>query len=142
MLRRVPKPLVHIRRVLDALHGLKPLARYLLINGKTALLYSRDTVNWTELLAQAADSAEQAQLVLDSALAAVAAARSTALDATIAAEMPTAAGLCALLDAYGVRAPGEVAARVCWYAKPQPASTAEQPVPVREDLYIVKQPGF
>jgi len=98
-------------------------------------------VNWTELLAQAADSADSAQFVLDSALAAVAAARSTALDATITAQMPTAVGLCALLDAHGVRAPGEVVARVCWYAKPMRADT-EPPVPVRQDLHIVRQPGF
>jgi hypothetical protein len=100
-----------------------------------------NTVNWTELCAQAADSTERAQLVLDSALAAVAAARSTALDAAIAAEMPTASALCALLDAHGVSAPGEVAARVCWYAKPRPATT-EQSVSVQQDLHVARQAGF
>jgi hypothetical protein len=98
-------------------------------------------VNWTELLAQAAGSADRTQLVLDSALAAVAAARNTALDATITAEMPSALGLCALLDAYGVRAPGEVAARVCWYATPRRPAAA-QALPVNPELDIAKQPGF
>jgi hypothetical protein len=92
-------------------------------------------MNWTELFAQAADSADRAQLVLDSALAAVAAARNTALDATIAAEMPSALVLCALLDAYGVRTPGEVAARVCWYANPRRAAT-EPSVAVQQKLHI------
>jgi hypothetical protein len=109
---------------------------------KAAAAHSVETaVRWTELLAQAADSAEHAQIVLDSALAAVAAARNAALDAEIAAELLTASGLCAVLDAYGVRVPGPVAARVCWYSTPKPARTTQR-APVPQDLHATQQPAL
>jgi hypothetical protein len=87
-------------------------------------------MTWTELLAQAADSAERARLVLDSALEAASAASNTALDAEMAASLLTPSGLCAVLDAYGVRVPGPVAARVTWSSTPKQARVAQAaPVP-------------
>jgi hypothetical protein len=97
------------------------------------------TVRWTELLAQAAGSAERAQLVLDSALAAASAVGNAALDAEITAVLPTALELCAVLDAFGVRVPGEVAARVSWYSRPEQGRAMPRPVP--QDLHAGK-PAF
>jgi hypothetical protein len=98
-------------------------------------------VTWTELLAQAAHSAERAQLVLDSALAAASAAGSAALDAEITAVLPTALEMCAVLDAFGVRVPGEVAARVSWYSRPEQDRARRLP-PMPQDLHAAKQPAF
>jgi hypothetical protein len=91
------------------------------------------TVTWTELLAQAAHSAGRAQLVLDSALAAACAAGNAALDAEITALLPTTVELCAVLDAFGVRVPGEVAAHVSWYSRPEQGRARRLP-PVPQDL--------
>ena len=71
-------------------------------------------MTWTDLLRQAKGSDERAQLVLDSAPAALGAASNAALDAEIAAAPPTTSSLCAVLDAYGLSVPGPVAACVCW----------------------------
>jgi hypothetical protein len=99
------------------------------------------TVTWTELLAQAAPSAERAQSVLDSALAAASAAGNAALDAEITALLPTTVELCAVLDAFGMRVPGEVAARVSWYSRPEQGRARRRP-PVQQDLHAAKQPAF
>lgn len=88
-------------------------------------IFKETAMTWTELLVQAADSGERARLVLDSALAAASAASNTALDAEMAASLLTASGLCAVLDAYGVRVPGPVAARVTWYSVPKQAPVAQ-----------------
>jgi hypothetical protein len=99
------------------------------------------TVTWTELLAQAAPSAERAQSVLDSALAAASAAGNAALDAEIAALLPTTVELCAVLDAFGLGVPGEVAAHVSWYSRPEQGYAKRLP-PVPQDLHAAKQPAF
>jgi len=101
----------------------------------------KTTVTWTELLAQAAHSAERAQLVLDSALAAASAAGNAALDAEITAVLPTTLELCAVLDAFAVRVPGEVAARVSWHSRPE-QSRAKRLAPVPQDLHAAKQHAF
>jgi hypothetical protein len=92
------------------------------------------TVTWTELLAQAAHSAERAQLVMESALAASSGANNSALEAELTAVLPTTSELCAVLDAFGVRVPGEVAARVSWYPTPERGRARRLP-PVPQDLH-------
>jgi hypothetical protein len=109
-------------------------------NGERTHSAESDVI-WTELLAQAADSAPRAQLVLDSALAALADAGNAALDAEVTAQLLTPSGLCAVLDAYGVRVPGEVAARVTWRSTPQP-SRARERTPMPQELQIAKQSAF
>jgi hypothetical protein len=101
----------------------------------------KTTVTWTELLAQAAHSTERAQLVLDSALAAAFAAGNATLDAEITALLPTTVELCAVLDAFGVRVPGEVAAHVSWYSRPEQGRERQLP-PVPQDFHAAKQPAF
>jgi hypothetical protein len=92
-------------------------------------------VTWTELIVQATD-ASHAQQVLDVALAAVAATRSAAIDAAIAAEVPTPLGLCAVLDAHGVPVPTDLA-RVCWRVE----STLDELEPMPQDLRLARQVG-
>jgi hypothetical protein len=109
-------------------------------NGRAAH-FEETNVTWTELLAQAAHSAGHAQFVLDSALDAASTAGNAALDAEIAAVLPTTLELCAVLDAFAVRVPGEVAARVSWYSRPE-QSRATRLAPVPQDLPAAKQPAF
>jgi hypothetical protein len=116
-------------------------ADFALINGGVAHFQEEPTVTWTELLAQAAHSAERAQLVLDSALVAASAAGNAALDAEITALLPTTVELCAVLDAFGVRVPGEVAARVSWYSRPEQGRARRLPS-VPQDLHGAKLPAF
>ena len=94
-------------------------------------------MTWTELLAQAADFPARAQAVLDAALEAVAVADNAVLDAEITAQLLTPAGLCAVLDAFAVQVPGEVAARVTWYATRPPSSTSQRES-MPQDLQIAK----
>jgi hypothetical protein len=82
-------------------------------------------MNWTELCARANDSAALSQWLLDRALIVVTAARSNALDAAIAAELPTFLGLCEALDAHEVRVPDDVLAKFNGHAAPSPVHPRE-----------------
>lgn len=82
-------------------------------------------MNWTELCARSSDSAARSQWLLDRALAAVSAAQDSALDAAIAAELPTAVELCAILDDYGVGVPKDVLSKFHGYLAPSPIRPAE-----------------
>ena len=77
-------------------------------------------MSWTDLHTRASPSAARAQWLLDQALAALGAAQNSALDAVIAAELPTAYGLCAALDEHGVKVPDEVLAKFNGYLAPSP----------------------
>ena len=70
-------------------------------------------MNWIELCAQASERPMRCQLVLDHALAALAAHRDDTLQALVTAETPTLEGLCAALDLYQVPVPDAVAQHVC-----------------------------
>jgi hypothetical protein len=82
------------------------------------LLGSR--MSWTELCARASDSVALSQWLLDRALVAVEAARNVALDAVIAAELPTALELCEAMDAHAVAVPDEVLAKFSGHLAPSP----------------------
>ena len=95
-------------------------------------------MTWTELIAQATDPL-QSQYVLDAALAAVATARSAAVDAVIAAAVPTPLGLCALLDAHGIPVPADFVAVVSEHVE-SPPSDELRPMP--QDLRLARQSGL
>jgi hypothetical protein len=78
-------------------------------------------MSWTDLFARACDSDALSQWLLDSALGAMEAAHNSTLDAVIAAELPTPAGLCAALDAHGVDVPNAVFSKFHGHSAPRPA---------------------
>jgi hypothetical protein len=78
-------------------------------------------MGWTELFARASDSVALSQWLLDRALAALEAARNGALDAVIAAELPSPAGLCEALDSHRVNVPNEVLVKFYGHSNPRPA---------------------
>ncbi|MCW5658701.1 MAG: hypothetical protein KIT60_13430 [Burkholderiaceae bacterium] len=82
-------------------------------------------MNWTELCARSSNSAARSQWLLDRALAAISAAQDSALDAVIAAELPTAIELCALLDEYRVDVPKDVLSKFHGYLAPSPTRAAD-----------------
>ena len=86
-------------------------------------------MTWTELFGRASDSVALSQWLLDRALVATEVAADTALDAVIAAELPTAFGLCEALDAYGVRVPTEVLAKFHGALAPSPVRVTNSAMP-------------
>ena len=77
-------------------------------------------MNWAELFERANASAGRSAWLLDRALDAVNAAQNNALDAAIAAELPTARLLCAMMDEHGLSVPPEVLSRFHGYLAPSP----------------------
>jgi hypothetical protein len=91
-------------------------------------------MNWTELCTRASDSIALSQWLLDRALVAMDTARNSALDAVIAAELPTAFGLCEALDAHGVKVSDDVLAKFRGHLAPSPIRAAGSPTRSRHAM--------